>query len=89
MVATCSAGGVNWRQHVLFYAPGGTLIGDVDLSTVYSDEHADVQTMTVQGSDLAITWRTYTGAGFDFRYWAGRVHWDGATMRLVDTRQTG
>lgn len=88
-VAQCSAGGVSWPEHVLFYSSGPQLIGDLDLSTVFSDEHADVQTMTVHGQDLVITWRTYTGAGTNFRTWTGSAHWNGTTMQLTDVQQTG
>lgn len=65
------------------------LIDCFELPTIYGEEHADLQTMTLQGHDLAITFRTYNGAGFDFRYFAGRVHWDGKVMELQNVRQTG
>jgi hypothetical protein len=76
-------------ETLLFHAPGRKLSGSIDLPTNYDEEHAGVQTMTVQGRDLTITCRTYNGARSEFRYWSGRVHWDGNAMQLLDVRQTG
>lgn len=88
-VTGCTAGGVNWPQTLVFYSPGPTLIGSVQLPTNYNEMHANVQTITAQGRDLNITFTTYNGAGFDFRYFAGRIHWDGRAMQLLDIQQTG
>ena len=87
-VTGCTAGG-QLPQTLVFYSPGPTLIGSVELPNPNGEEHSDLQSMTVQGPDLGITFTTYDGAGFDFRYFAGRVHWNGTGMQLLDVQQTG
>jgi hypothetical protein len=39
---------------MVFYSPGPVLIDSFELPTIYGEEHADLQTMTLQGHDLAI-----------------------------------
>jgi hypothetical protein len=86
--ANCSAGGVSWPNVLLLYSAGPTLLGSLDLSTVYSAEHAEVSSISAQGGDALVSWKTYDGCCFDPRSWTGTVHWDGHQLRMIGAHQT-
>lgn len=85
-VASCSAGGVSWPDTVLFYGPGTRLLGAADIHSVHPVEHADVQTMSLEGKDIRITWATYEGCCFNRISWTARLHWDGKEVKILDAK---
>jgi hypothetical protein len=81
-VLMCSAGGVSWPDVILVYSTGPKLLGYLDLGSVTSEEHSDVESMTASGQGLHLTWRSYEGCCFHGRIHTGMVHWDGTRVRI-------
>ncbi|WP_346619648.1 hypothetical protein [Blastococcus montanus] len=90
VVAECSAGGVSWPMHLLLYGPGPEFLGAVDLGPHTAGfEHADVSGLTADGSDVAVTWAGYDGAGGNPLLFAGTLRYDGTQLQLVDSFAVG
>jgi hypothetical protein len=88
-VVHCSAGGVSWPDTVLLYGPGPKLLGTANVDAIHPAEHANVESMSTEGRDVRVTWRTTDGCCFNKSAWTARLHWDGKTVQIIDARQTG
>ncbi|WP_052590427.1 serine/threonine-protein kinase [Luteipulveratus mongoliensis] len=82
----CSAGGVGWPQVLVLTGDGGKLLGSVDLKTVnHQKEHANVDTLTVSGGKVLMTWKEYDGASFEMVSHNSEVRWAAGKLTVVDT----
>ena len=73
----CTAGGVSWPERLLVYGLGVRLLGSVPVGDLDApQEHADVQSLELSDSEVAVRFTSYEGAGSSAANYRGTLRWE-------------